>query len=117
MCPTLAFIHHSKYSVDAETGLYVSLHEVEDGQNPDESLEWTLAEFIPRSIPCWSHFQPESFPEGKEFVMSKENLNRILQDEKFEVIENMCYASDQSEDEGDEEYLRQTKTFGEMMSS
>lgn len=49
--------------------------------------------------------------------MSKENLKRILHDEKFEVIENMCYASDQSEDEDGEEYLRQTKTFGDMMSS
>ena len=49
--------------------------------------------------------------------MSKENLNRILQDEKFEVIENMCYASDESEYEDDEEYLRKTKTFGDVMDS
>ena len=49
--------------------------------------------------------------------MSKENLNRILRDEKFEVIENMCYASDQSEGEDDEEYLRQTKTFGDVMNA
>ena len=117
MCPTLAFIHHSKYSVDEETGLYVSLHEVEDGQTPDESLPWTLAEFIPRSIPCWSHFLPEGFTEEEEFVMSNENLKRILHDEKFEVIENMCYASDESEYEDDEEYLRKTKTFGNVMSS
>ena len=29
----------------------------------------------------------------------------------------MCYASDESEYEDDEEYLRKTKTFGDVMSS
>ena len=50
---------------------------------------WSVAEFLPRSIPCWSPLVPEDFTEDMEtdFVMSAENIRRILADEVFEVIE------------------------------
>ena len=89
MCPTLAFVHHSKYPVDPESGMYSYLHseaDEESGQQAEEP-QWSVAEFIPRSIPCWANFRPESLSEEEEFVMSYANLKEMLQNEIFEVAE------------------------------
>ena len=115
MCPTLAFIHHSKYPVDPETGMYSYLHSDEESGEPVEELDWSVAEFIPRSIPCWATFRPESLPEEEDFVMSYANLKEMLQEEVFEVAEKECYVED--EEYGMSEYHLIRKTFGEMMAS
>ena len=50
---------------------------------------WSVAEFLPRSIPCWSPLEPENLTEEIEtdFVMSSLNIRRILAEEVFEVTE------------------------------
>lgn len=48
---------------------------------------WSVAEFLPRSIPCWSHLKPEELPEEANFIMSTDNISSILADEVFEVIQ------------------------------
>ena len=50
---------------------------------------WSVAEFLPRSIPCWSPLEPDNYNEEIEtdFLMSTENIKQILADEFFEVVE------------------------------
>ena len=36
MCPTLAFIHHSEYGIDPESGMYTSPHDAYDDNIPEK---------------------------------------------------------------------------------
>ena len=60
---------------------------------------------------------PADHPEGEEFVMSSANLKKTLQNEIFEVVENYCHASDESDSDIDNDYDLKYKTFGNMITS
>ena len=60
---------------------------------------------------------PADHPEDEAFVMSSANLKKTLQDEIFEVVENYCHASDESESDVDNVYDLEYKTFGQMITS
>ena len=74
---------------------YLTISDPEEGEEDlsDEIDDWnehvwSVAEFLPRSIPCWSPLEPDNYNEEIEtdFLMSTENIKQILADEFFEVV-------------------------------
>ena len=72
VCPSLKWVHHSEYPVDPETGMYGELNENfedeedQEGEGEDDWSDdhvWSVTEFIPRSLPCWSPIKPMEYPE------------------------------------------------------
>lgn len=105
ICPTIKFYSHNEYAINSDTGMYDGFiidepefgEDEERNENEEEGYddeeeefyerEWTVSEFLPRSVPCWATLKPKDHPDDKRFIMTPDVLKEIIANEVFEVID------------------------------